>query len=64
MKSDLFCHRQITRASARFTYTYSPSQYLDFSADELGLWVMYATDEANGKTVIAMIDEKSFGIED
>ncbi|XP_023272989.1 olfactomedin-4-like [Seriola lalandi dorsalis] len=64
LTSSVYSHRQITKASERFTYTYSPNQYLDFSADEKGLWVMYATEEAMGKIVIAKIDEKSFGIED
>ncbi|XP_049452920.1 olfactomedin-4-like [Epinephelus fuscoguttatus] len=64
LTSSVYSHRQITKASERFTYTYSPNQYLDFSADEKGLWVMYATEEAKGKIVIAKIDEKSFGIED
>ncbi|TMS21265.1 Ribosomal protein S6 kinase-like 1 [Larimichthys crocea] len=58
----MHCHRQITKASERFSYTYSPKQYLDFSADEKGLWVMYATEESMGKIVVAKIDEKSFGI--
>ncbi|KAF7670213.1 hypothetical protein LDENG_00043460 [Lucifuga dentata] len=64
LTSSVYSHRQITKASESYTYTYSPNQYLDFSADEKGLWVMYATEEAKGKIVIAKIDEKSFGIED
>ncbi|XP_051252146.1 olfactomedin-4-like [Dicentrarchus labrax] len=63
LTSSVYSHRQVTKASESFTYTYSPNQYLDFSADEKGLWVMYATDEAKGKIVVAKIDEKSFGIE-
>ncbi|XP_034432202.1 olfactomedin-4-like [Hippoglossus hippoglossus] len=64
LTSSVYSHRQMSKASERFTYTYSPNQYLDFSADEKGLWVMYATEEGKGKIVIAKIDEKSFGIED
>ncbi|XP_035530447.1 olfactomedin-4-like [Morone saxatilis] len=63
LTSSVYSHRQVTKATESFTYTYSPNQYLDFSADEKGLWVMYATDEAKGKIVVAKIDEKSFGIE-
>lgn len=59
-----YSHRQMTKASERYTYTYAPRQYLDFSADEKGLWVLYATEEAKGKIVAAKIDEKSFAIED
>ncbi|KAE8289833.1 Olfactomedin-4 [Larimichthys crocea] len=62
LTSSVYSHRQITKASERFSYTYSPKQYLDFSADEKGLWVMYATEESMGKIVVAKIDEKSFGI--
>ncbi|KAG8013660.1 Olfactomedin, partial [Nibea albiflora] len=64
LTSSVYSHRQITKASERFSYTYSPKQYLDFSADEKGLWVMYTTEEAKGKIVVAKIDEKSFGVED
>ncbi|XP_041667836.1 olfactomedin-4-like [Cheilinus undulatus] len=64
MTSSVFSHMEISQASEKFTYTYSPSQYLDFSADENGLWVMYTNDEARGKIVVAKINEKSFGIED
>uniref|UniRef100_UPI003AAA32D1 olfactomedin-4-like n=1 Tax=Centroberyx gerrardi TaxID=166262 RepID=UPI003AAA32D1 len=64
LTNSVYSHREITKASERFTYTYSPNQYLDFSADEKGLWVMYATEQAKGKMIIAKIDEKSFGIED
>ncbi|XP_017268955.1 olfactomedin-4-like [Kryptolebias marmoratus] len=64
LTSAVFSHRQITKASESFSYFYSPKQYLDFSADEKGLWVMYTPEETKGKLVIAKIDEKSFGIED
>ncbi|KAM6917421.1 LOW QUALITY PROTEIN: olfactomedin [Lycodopsis pacificus] len=64
LTSSVYSHRQITQASDRFTYTYSPNQYLDFSADEKGLWVMYATEEAKGKIAVVKINDKSFGIED
>lgn len=56
-------YRVIPSASASFSYSYSPHQNMDFSADENGLWVMYATEASKGKIVIAKIDEKSFGIE-
>ncbi|XP_076017626.1 olfactomedin-4-like [Genypterus blacodes] len=64
LTSSLYSHRQVTKASEKYTYAYAPNQYLDFSADEEGLWVMYASEEAKGKIVIAKLDEKSFGIAD
>ncbi|KAM4626061.1 olfactomedin-4-like [Polymixia lowei] len=64
LTTSVYSHRDITKASERFTYSYSPNQFLDFAADEKGLWVMYATEEAKGKIVIAKINEQSFGIED
>ncbi|KAJ3613919.1 hypothetical protein NHX12_020162 [Muraenolepis orangiensis] len=58
-----YSHRVLAKASERFPYMYSPRQLVDFSADEKGLWVLYATEEAKGKIVIAKLDEKSFGVE-
>ncbi|XP_077396099.1 olfactomedin-4 [Festucalex cinctus] len=55
--------RVIPSASTAFSYSYSSSQYLDFAADEKGLWVMYASEESKGKIAVAKIDEKGFGIE-
>lgn len=63
LTSSVYTHRHVTKASQGFTYTYSPNQYLDFSADEEGLWVTYATEEAKGKLVVAKLDEKAFGVE-
>lgn len=56
--------RVIPAASQKFSYMYSGNQNLDFAADEIGLWVLYASEENKGKLVLAKIDEKSFGIED
>ncbi|KAM7402934.1 hypothetical protein PAMA_003722 [Pampus argenteus] len=56
--------RVISKASNRFSYVNSPNQNFDFSADESGLWVTYATDESNGRMVIAKINELSFGVEE
>uniref|UniRef100_A0A3P8SXX8 Si:ch211-173a9.6 n=1 Tax=Amphiprion percula TaxID=161767 RepID=A0A3P8SXX8_AMPPE len=63
LTSSAFDYRVIPAASARFSYSYSADQNLDFSADEIGLWVMYASEESKGKMVLAKINEKSFGIE-
>ncbi|XP_041827955.1 olfactomedin-4 [Melanotaenia boesemani] len=57
-------YRVISDASQTFSYIYSHNQYLDFAADENGLWVMYASENSKGKIVLAKIDEKSFGIKD
>lgn len=65
LTSSLFSHWKITKqASQSYSYTYLPNQYLDFSADEKGLWVIYATEKSKGKIVVTKIDEKSFAIED
>uniref|UniRef100_A0A3Q3VKR3 Olfactomedin-like domain-containing protein n=1 Tax=Mola mola TaxID=94237 RepID=A0A3Q3VKR3_MOLML len=63
MTTSKYEYRVITAASQRFSYSYSDNQYLDFAADEAGLWVMYASEESKGKIIIAKIDDKSFGIE-
>lgn len=57
-----YASRVIPGASSKFSYSGSGSQNFDFAADETGLWVSYATDELNGKLVLAKIDEASFGI--
>ncbi|XP_047467853.1 olfactomedin-4-like isoform X1 [Mugil cephalus] len=57
-------NRVIPGASLSFSYAGSPSQNLDLSADETGLWVTYATEESSGRLVIAKINEASFGIEE
>ncbi|XP_076017652.1 olfactomedin-4-like [Genypterus blacodes] len=64
LTSSKYDSRVIPEASNRFSYVYSPNQNLDFSADENGLWVMYASEESKGKLVLAKVDEKAFGIAD
>ncbi|XP_051942935.1 olfactomedin-like [Hippocampus zosterae] len=56
--------RVIPGASSTFSYANYDHQIFDFAADENGLWVTYATDQSNGKMVIAKINEESFGIEE
>lgn len=55
--------RVIEGASHSVSYRYSANQNLDFAADETGLWVMFASDQSNGKMIVAKIDEKAFGIQ-
>ncbi|XP_028994218.2 olfactomedin-4-like [Betta splendens] len=64
LTSSVYTHRHITKASQSFSYAYSPDQHLDFSADEEGLWVLYATEEAKGQLVVAKLDEAAFGVEE
>ncbi|KAM6912149.1 olfactomedin-4-like [Xenentodon cancila] len=56
--------RVIPKASSKFSYSNSPSQNFDFSADETGLWVTYASEESHGLMIIAKINEASFGVEE
>uniref|UniRef100_A0A3P8R6J6 Olfactomedin-like domain-containing protein n=1 Tax=Astatotilapia calliptera TaxID=8154 RepID=A0A3P8R6J6_ASTCA len=64
LTSSTYDYRVISAASSKFSYSYSASQFLDFAADENGMWVMYASEASKGKIVIAKIEEKSFGVED
>lgn len=56
--------RVVGGASSSFSYTNSPNQNFDFSADETGLYVTYAKEETRGKLVVARINEANFGIEE
>lgn len=62
LTSSKYDYRVIPAASQRFSYSYSETQNLDFAADETGLWVMYASEDSNGKIILARLDEKAFGI--
>ncbi|XP_059210000.1 olfactomedin-4-like [Centropristis striata] len=64
LTSSRYDYRVIPAASEKFSYSYSASQNMDFSADENGLWVLYASEGNKGKIVVAKIDEKSFGVEE
>ncbi|XP_041710233.1 olfactomedin-4 [Coregonus clupeaformis] len=64
MTTSKYDYRVIEKASATFSYSYSANQNMDFSGDENGLWVTYATDESKGKMVIAKVNEVEFGIEE
>ncbi|XP_077395266.1 olfactomedin-4 [Festucalex cinctus] len=56
--------RVIPGASSTISYANYGNQIFDFASDENGLWVAYATDQSNGKMVLAKINEQSFGIEE
>ncbi|XP_041070160.1 olfactomedin-4-like [Carcharodon carcharias] len=47
----------------RFSYSSSDDQILDFSVDENGLWVIYATVKGKGNIVMNKINEESFTVE-
>ncbi|XP_067894232.1 olfactomedin-4-like [Heterodontus francisci] len=47
----------------RFSYSSSDYQNLDFSVDENGLWVIYATEKSRGNIVLSKINEDSFIVE-
>lgn len=64
LTSSSYTSRVISAASSSFSYSYSANQFLDFAADENGLWVMYASSQSRGKIILAKINEKSFGIEE
>ncbi|KAJ0063159.1 hypothetical protein NL108_012617 [Boleophthalmus pectinirostris] len=64
LTSVTYYSRVIAGASSTYSYSNSPNQNFDFSADETGLYVTYAKDETKGRMVIARINEASFGIEE
>ncbi|MBN3317214.1 OLFM4 protein, partial [Atractosteus spatula] len=47
----------------RFSYSATQYQDFDFSADENGLWVIYATEASRGNMMIAKIDVNAFAVE-
>ncbi|CAL8295326.1 unnamed protein product [Arctogadus glacialis] len=57
-------YKLISGSSTEFSYAHSPNQNLDFAADETGLWVTYASEETNGRLILAKINEHYFGIEE
>uniref|UniRef100_A0A672G263 Olfactomedin-like domain-containing protein n=1 Tax=Salarias fasciatus TaxID=181472 RepID=A0A672G263_SALFA len=57
-------YRVITEASERFSYSFINDQFLDFAADEKGLWVIYASEQSNGKLIVGKINENFLDIEE
>uniref|UniRef100_A0A672G2E8 Si:ch211-173a9.6 n=1 Tax=Salarias fasciatus TaxID=181472 RepID=A0A672G2E8_SALFA len=57
-------YRVITEASERFSYSFINDQHLDFAADEKGLWVIYASEQSNGKLIVGKINENFLDIEE
>ncbi|KAF7663201.1 hypothetical protein LDENG_00216550 [Lucifuga dentata] len=44
-------------------YSLNPNTYLDMAVDELGLWVIHADSEYEGKLVITKLDKVSLAVE-
>ncbi|XP_073454765.1 olfactomedin-4-like isoform X2 [Aquarana catesbeiana] len=46
----------------RFSYSHTAFQDIDFSADEEGLWVIYATEENFGNIVISKLNDTTLAV--
>lgn len=47
----------------RFSYAFAPWTDIDFTGDEKGLWVLYATEESKGNLVVSLLNDSTLEVE-